>query len=70
MDYEYFFSDLQIKKHQRIYPEIFKHLKPVILLELQAVLIKRRKVQTGRPIHTNLSKIIDDMDLIYWMSIQ
>ena len=64
MDYEYFFSDLHIKKHQRIYPEIFKHLKPVILLELQAVLIKRRKVQTGRPIHTNLSKIIDGIFLL------
>src|ERR1700753_3254428 len=64
MDYEYFFSDLQIKKHQRIYPEIFKHLKPVILKELLAVLIKRRKVQTGRPIHTNLSKIIDGIFLL------
>jgi Transposase DDE domain len=59
MNYSSFFEDFRVIKNYPVYPQIFNHLKPFIVKELDNILIKRKKKQTGRPIKTDLSKVID-----------
>lgn len=59
MDIKQFLSGLHIKQCKRKFEELYKRLKPLMLSELQTVLINRRKKQTGRPIKTDLNKFLD-----------